>query len=1531
MLFVANKALRLEIWFSLGALLFASSAWAEHTSYDHCAAQDHPDDGTNISVYSGESWTGSLSGDFDCVEFSEGVATHVPQQAVDFSVTVDGSSDLPEVFELNDEDATITFTPNAASSGHTYLLQVTYCYPACSGPHAGWKGSYTQYAHLLNYPPQRISDIPDQSVFVHQTVVLDLNDYFTDAEGDPLTYSVTLSNGDAAPSFISLDDHTLTIAPDDTSALQSYNIRVRVQDGQSGQSADVFWVLVIQNQPPELTSEIPDQAVYVNETLALDLGDYFTDDAVDDLTYSVQLASGNPAPSFISLDGHTLTIAPPAGTDPAIYYIEVSATDSYNAASASGSFGVFVVNQPPERISYIPDQSVFVQQTVALDLSAYFTDAEGDPLEYSVSLSSGDPTPSFISLDDHTLTIAPDDSTDLKSYNIRVRVQDDQGGNVGDTFWVDVRENQPPELTNEIPDQAVYVNQTVALDLSDYFTDDAVDDLTYSVQLASGNPAPSFISVVDQVLTIAPPADTLLGVYNIEVSATDSYNAASASGSFDLFVQNHPPQRISDIPDQSVFVHQTVELDLNDYFTDAEGDPLTYSVTLSNGDAAPSFISLDDHTLTIAPDDTSALQSYNIRVRVQDDQGGLSADVFWVHVIQNQPPQLVEDGIPDQPVFVNETLALDLSDYFTDDAVDDLTYSVQLASGNPAPSFISVADQVLTIAPPADTLLGVYNIEVFATDSYNAASASGSFDLQVLNHPPQRISDIPDQSVFVHQTVELDLNDYFTDVEGDPLTYSVTLSNGDVAPSFISLDDHTLTIAPDDGTELDSYNIRVRVQDGQGGLSEDVFWVGVSENQPPQLTSAIPDQDLFVNEALDLDLNSYFTDDALDDLIYSVDLANGDAAPSFISLDGHTLTFAPTVGTDPGLYNIEITATDGYSAASVSGSFNLFVHKLPPQRISDIPDQTVIQGQTTTLDLNDYFTDASGDPLAYSVSLDNGLPAPSFISIDGHILIIAPDNGSQVTSYGIRVSAMDDQGGQASDAFSVTVVNPAPLLISEIPDQTVIQGQTVTLDLTDYFTDPDDDPLDSFVTLVNGDAAPSFITQNGPILTIAPDSDSQVTSFDIRVEVVDNQDDAVSDTFVVTVVSNTVQLISAIPDQTIIQDQTVTLDLTDYFTDAEGDPLTYSVSLSNGNPAPSFISLAGHILTFAPVYDTQATSFGISVAAMNDQGGQASDILSVTVVNPAPQQISEIPDQTVIQGQTVTLDLTDYFTDPDGDPLFYSVSLANGNPAPSFISLAGHILTIAPVYDTQVTSFGISIAVVDSQSDAVLDTFSVTVVNPAPELISEIPDQTVIQGQTVTLDLTDYFTDPDDDPLDSFVTLANGDAAPSFITQNGPILTIAPDNDSQVTSFDIRVEVVDNQYSAVSDTFVVTVVNPAPQLISEIPDQTVIQGQTVTLDLTDYFTDPDDDPLDSFVTLVSGDAAPSFITQNGPILTIAPDSDSQVTSFDIRVEVVDNQDGAVSDTFVVTVVSNPVQLVSEIPDQTVIQEQIVTLDLSDYF
>ena len=175
----------------------------------------------------------------------------------------------------------------------------------------------------------------------------------------------------------------------------------------------------------------------------------------------------------------------------------------------------------------------------------------------------------------------------------------------------------------------------------------------------------------------------------------------------------------------------------------------------------------------------------------------------------------------------------------------------------------------------------------------------------------------------------------------------------------------------------------------------------------------------------------------------------------------------------------------------------------PPVAQGSIPDQTVSEGATETLDVEPYFTDPDDDSLTYSVAVPSGASAAT-VTVSGSVVTI---RGLAAGTARVRVTASDPGGLTAYQDFDVRVeavveipppvvsppVTPPPVVSppvasppvaqGSIPDQTLVEGTTATLDVASYFTDPDSSSLTYGVAVLSG-ASAATVTISGSVVTI---------------------------------------------------------------------------------------------------------------------------------------------------------------------------------------------------------------------------------------------------------------------------------------------------------------------------------------------------------------------------------------------------------------------------------------------------------------
>ncbi|PXF29262.1 hypothetical protein WH50_21760, partial [Pokkaliibacter plantistimulans] len=265
---------------------------------------------------------------------------------------------------------------------------------------------------------------------------------FSDVDAaDSLTYTATLADGSALPSWLSFDASTGTFSgTPDNGDVGAISIRVTATDTSGASVSSTFSLTVANvNNAPE-AGAISDQRATEDAGFTFTVpANTFTDvDAGDTLTLSATLADGSALPSWLSFDASTGTFSgTPDNGDVGVIRIKVTATDTQGAA-VSSDFSLTVINTNDAASSgVIPNQVATEDSTFRFTLAAdTFIDADaGDRLTLSATLADGSALPSWLSFDASTGTFSGTPTNDdVGSLTIKVTATDTSGASVSSTF-----------------------------------------------------------------------------------------------------------------------------------------------------------------------------------------------------------------------------------------------------------------------------------------------------------------------------------------------------------------------------------------------------------------------------------------------------------------------------------------------------------------------------------------------------------------------------------------------------------------------------------------------------------------------------------------------------------------------------------------------------------------------------------------------------------------------------------------------------------------------------------------------------------------------------------------------------------------------------------------------------------------------------------------------------------------------------------------------------------------------------------------
>ena len=513
-------------------------------------------------------------------------------------------------------------------------------------------------------------------------------------------------------------------------------------------------------------------------------------------------------------------------------------------------------------------------------------------------------------------------------------------------------------------------------------------------------------------------------------------------------------------------------------------------------------------------------------------------------------------------------------------------------------------------------------------------------------------------------------------------------------------------------------------KDGDGGGSP------VEPNRAPVAAGAIPSQTVTEGETATVNVSSYFNDPDGDALTYSA--ATSNAAVAGVSVSGSTMTIA---GVAPGTASVTVTARDpGGLEAAQSASVTVQRANQAPVTAGAIPSQTVTEGESATVNVSSYCNDPDGDALAYSAATSNA--AVAGVSVAGSTMTIA---GVAEGTASVTVTARDPGGLEAAQSVGATVqrANRAPVTSGAIPPQTVTEGESAPVNVSSYFNDPDGDAL--AYSAATSNAAVAGVSVSGSTMTIAGVAPGTAT---VTVTARDPGGLEAAQSVGVTVQSGNRAPVARgqIPSQTVTEGESAPVNVSSYFRDPDGDALVYSAATSNA--AVAGVSVSGSTMTIAGVAPGTAT---VTVTARDPGGLEAAQSASVTVAQGSPVAVGTIPPLTLTEGKTERVRVDPFFRDPDGDHLVYSAESSDANVASASITVSPSWMAIVGVAPGTAT---VTVTARDPGGLTATQSMSVTVqANQAPVVVATIPAQNMTAGEMATLNASQYFNDPDGDPL----------------------------------------------------------------------------------------------------------------------------------------------------------------------------------------
>ena len=163
-------------------------------------------------------------------------------------------------------------------------------------------------------------------------------------------------------------------------------------------------------------------------------------------------------------------------------------------------------------------------------------------------------------------------------------------------------------------------------------------------------------------------------------------------------------------------------------------DSITYSATMSNGGALPSWLQFNADTRTLSGmPGTSNVGSLQFVLWGADLYGRSTGKYVTLNVGAANRAPVISAALVDQQVGPSAALAYTFaSGAFTDPDADVLTYSATMVDGSALPSWLSFNATTRTFSGTAPATLGTFSVRVSASDAFGG-SVNDVFDIGVSN------------------------------------------------------------------------------------------------------------------------------------------------------------------------------------------------------------------------------------------------------------------------------------------------------------------------------------------------------------------------------------------------------------------------------------------------------------------------------------------------------------------------------------------------------------------------------------------------------------------------------------------------------------------------------------------------------------------------------------------------------------------------------------------------------------------------------
>ncbi|MBX7050476.1 MAG: tandem-95 repeat protein [Flavobacteriales bacterium] len=958
-----------------------------------------------------------------------------------------------------------------------------------------------------------------------------------------------------------------------------------------------------------------------------------------------------------------------------------------------------------------------------------------------------------------------------------------------------------------------------------------VTGMTYS--LFTGSPNGSIIINSNGTFTYTPNTN-FFGTDVIVYQVCEGSVCDVSTLTIQVNPVNDPPTAIDD--EYFVTSGSTLIADVGDNDLNPDGDNLVWSLVTNVSNGTLTLNSNGTFTYNSVPGFLGVVTfTYQVCEGAVCDQA-----VVTINVTVSTPPIAEDDDFTtDEDTQLNGTVATNDSDVDN----DVLTYTIV---NNPANGTLTLnADGTFTYTPDAN-----YN----GTDSftYQACDPAGFCDEALVNINVLPIDDpavASDDTYNTNEDTSFNGNVGDNDNEPDGESMSFTLDTDVTNGTLIFNSDGSFTYTPNAGyigTDVFTYTV---CDPGLLCTSATVTINVLPVNETPDAVNDdyVTDEDTTLNG----DVTENDSDGDGDALTISIvsDVANGTLV---LNADG-TFTYTPDPnfnGTDSFTYS----ACDPFAACDVA-TVTIVVNPVndAPQAVEDfytVLEDNILNGNVTDNDL-----EVDGD--AVTVTLIDGPTSGSIVlNIDGSFTFTPNAGFTGIASF-TYVSCDPTDGCSPVTMVIINVIpdNTAPVAVDDEYD--VDEDGILNGNVSENDSDADGDVL---TYSIDTDVQNGVLTFNGDgTFTYTPNPDFNGT---------DGFTYVVCDVLVFCDTANVTIVVNPVPDSPIAEDDVVEVNENDFIngfagfndTDADGDVLTFT--LIDGPLNGTLIFNADGSYTYTPDAGYLGDdSFTYTACDPDNQCDDATVFITVVPINEEPIAVDD--NYTVDENATLNGDVSDNDTDPENDPLTFTLFADASNGTVVMNADGTFTYTPDPGYIGP-DQFEYSVCDDNGLCDFGTVSINVVPVNDSPIAVDDT--NTGEEDDVVGGDVSSNDSDPEGDPLtfNLITPPANG----TVVLNSDGTYTYTPNPDFFGTDTFVYEACDGNSCDQAIVTIEISPINDLPDAVDD--NYTTTEDTTLNGDVSQNDVDPDGDNLTN--TLVTSTTNGSVTLNADGTFTYVPDA-----------------------------------------------------------